>query len=224
MTFRAAMRCRRGAAGVGAHRKRARTAASPALRQAADVIAQSAREHRPRRPGIIAPRAIIRRAIGRRRPDAHSRPPRSASDAVAVDAGDHARRMDHPNEDTATQIVQAITLQWSRGVGEAHIRLEPQHFGGLTVSLKVEHGQVVARLQADTRGRSASGCRAIRRLLRQSLADQQLTLDRLEVTEPREPGRRRRHDAAPSRTAGRAERPARRTVESPRRDRRERRS
>ena len=41
----------------------------------------------------------------------------------------------------------ACSGQWRRQV---RITLEPQHFGELTVSLRVRWGQVVARLQADT--------------------------------------------------------------------------
>ena len=91
--------------------------------------------------------------------------------------------LEAPPASTAMQIVQAMRMQWSRGVGEAHITLEPQHFGQVSVSLRVEDGQVVARLQAEApivrewlQSNQAS--------LRQSLAEQHLTLHRLEITEP----------------------------------------
>jgi hypothetical protein len=81
------------------------------------------------------------------------------------------------------QIVQSIRLVWARGVGEAQIRLEPERFGDLSVSIRVEQGQVIARLQSDApavrewlQGNQAA--------LRLGLADHQLTLDRLEVVAP----------------------------------------
>jgi flagellar hook-length control protein FliK len=91
--------------------------------------------------------------------------------------------LEPPSTSQLDQIVQAIRLQWSRGGGEAHIRLEPQHFGELTVSLRVDQGQVVARLQADT-PIVREWLQANQQVLRQSLAEQNLTLNRLEVSEP----------------------------------------
>ena len=81
------------------------------------------------------------------------------------------------------QIVQAVRMQWSRGVGEAQITLEPQHFGQVSVSLRVEDGQVVARLQAEAPV-VREWLQANQASLRHSLADQHLTLHRLEITEP----------------------------------------
>jgi flagellar hook-length control protein FliK len=90
-----------------------------------------------------------------------------------------------PSETTA-QIVQAMRLQWARGGGEAHIKLEPHHFGDLKVSIKVEQGQVTARLEADVPV-VREWLQSNQALLRTSLAEQNLTLDRLEVAEPRDP-------------------------------------
>jgi hypothetical protein len=85
-----------------------------------------------------------------------------------------------PAPETVDQIVQAIRLVWSRGVGEAQIRLQPDHLGEMSVSIRVEHGQVIARLQSDVpavrewlQGNHAA--------LRQGLADHNLSLDRFEV-------------------------------------------
>ena len=43
----------------------------------------------------------------------------------------------------------AHRVKFAKVVGEAHIRLQPDQFGQLSVSLRVESGQVVARLEAD---------------------------------------------------------------------------
>ena len=91
--------------------------------------------------------------------------------------------LEAPSTTTADQIVQTIRMQWARGGGEAHIRLEPQQFGDLTVSVRVDQGQVVARLSADTPV-IREWLQANQQLLRQSLAEHNLTLSKLEVSEP----------------------------------------
>ena len=192
MTVRAALRA--GASGT----QDTSTATSSALKQVADVVARALANTTVGREHAAAPPGADRLAMSPMLP-ATAAP---LSDAVGVDTAITAF-MDHPNEDTATQIVQAIKLQWSRGVGEAHIRLEPQHFGGLTVSLKVEDGQVIARLQSDTAA-IREWLQSNQASLRQSLADLQLTLGRLEVTEPSDEAR---HDDRRDRPA--EERPSR---------------
>jgi flagellar hook-length control protein FliK len=94
------------------------------------------------------------------------------------------------SSETSDQIIQAIRLQVTRGGGEAQIRLEPRQFGDLTVSVHVDQGQVVARLSADT-AVVREWLQANEHMLRQSLADQHLTLTRLEVSEPSAESRQR---------------------------------
>jgi flagellar hook-length control protein FliK len=96
-----------------------------------------------------------------------------------------------PDGTTVDQIVQAIRLVWSRGIGEATIRLEPRHFGDLSVSLRVEQGHVALRLTAEVAA-VRDWLQTNQAALRQGLADQHLTLDRLEVA-PSESGR---HESA----------------------------
>jgi flagellar hook-length control protein FliK len=87
--------------------------------------------------------------------------------------------------DTVNQIVQAIRLQWNNGTSEAHITLQPEQFGEVTVSIRVERGQVVARVEADAPV-VREWLQSNQATLRHGLAEQNLTLDRLEVTEPPE--------------------------------------
>jgi flagellar hook-length control protein FliK len=86
-------------------------------------------------------------------------------------------------EETANQIVQAIRLQITRHGGEATIRLEPKHLGELSITVRVDQGQVSARLQAESPV-VREYLQSHQNLLRDSLADQQLTLGKFEVTEP----------------------------------------
>jgi len=47
------------------------------------------------------------------------------------------------------QVVKAIRLQWKQGLGEARIRLEPEHLGEVRVSLRVQAGAVTAVVTAE---------------------------------------------------------------------------
>jgi hypothetical protein len=91
---------------------------------------------------------------------------------------------DVPAPHNVDRIVQTIRLAWARGVGDAQIRLEPGRFGDLTVSLRVEHGQVIARLQSDVPA-VREWLQANQATFRQGLADHHLDLNRLEVVAAR---------------------------------------
>jgi flagellar hook-length control protein FliK len=88
-------------------------------------------------------------------------------------------------ESTAAQIVQTLRLVATADGGEARITLDPNQFGQLSVSVRVEHGQVVARVEAD-QPVVREWLQSNQNQLRHQLASQQLTLDRLEVREPSE--------------------------------------
>lgn len=122
-------------------------------------------------------------------------------------ASDSPRSSASP-ESTAPQIVQAIRLAWSRGVGEAHIRLDPEQFGDVSVSLRVERGQVVARLQADAPA-VREWLQANQHTLKSGLAEHELKLGRLDVVSPDELRDQSRRDAREQGT-GADDRPFRR--------------
>lgn len=91
-----------------------------------------------------------------------------------------------PNEaGVASSIVQSMRLQWQAGVGTAVVQLDPEYLGGVTVTLKVDNGAVTATLHADD-PHVRSWLEGNESLLRQGLADQGLSLDRLIVADPRE--------------------------------------
>jgi hypothetical protein len=104
----------------------------------------------------------------------------------------------------ARQVVRAISLAWHDNVGEAKVRLTPEHLGEVTVSLKVERGGVTALLQADTPA-AREWIQAHEQDLRRGLEAQGLRLDALVVTpdgsserrqdQPRRPQRRVRQAA-----------------------------
>jgi flagellar hook-length control protein FliK len=80
------------------------------------------------------------------------------------------------------QIVQAMRLQWKDGIGDARIRLLPEYLGELSVAIRVEHGSVVAALEASTPA-VRQWLESHEPMLRQSLAEQGLHLDRLIVSD-----------------------------------------
>jgi flagellar hook-length control protein FliK len=91
--------------------------------------------------------------------------------------------MPSPAEGTAEQIVQTLRLQAADGGGIAEIRLQPEQFGHLTISLHVTDGLVSARLQADSAA-ARDWLQANADALRHGLSTHDLTLDRLEIAEP----------------------------------------
>lgn len=100
------------------------------------------------------------------------------------------------------QLVRAIRLQWGNGIAEARLRLEPEHFGELTIVLRVVRGEVKAFLLAE-RADTRNMLRAQAHVLEHALATQGLVLESLSITadnarERREPpkGRPRRPSAA----------------------------
>lgn len=109
--------------------------------------------------------------------------------SVAASATTHAESLESgAQSELATQIVQAIRLQWGSDGGDVRLRLQPQYLGELTVSLKVDQGSVTAHLEAST-PEVRKWIETNEALLRQGLATHDLRLDRLVVTE---------QDAAPS--------------------------
>jgi len=109
--------------------------------------------------------------------------PASILQSAAAAHGLTGPEIETPAATTAAQIVQAIRLQWSQGGGEAHIRLQPEHFGEMTVSVKVDQGIVTARLQAE-QPVAREWLQANQAQLRQALSTHNLTLERLEIAEP----------------------------------------
>lgn len=81
-----------------------------------------------------------------------------------------------------SQIVQAVKVQWGRDGGEARIRLQPHYLGELMISLRVEQGGVTAHLIASA-PEVRQWIESNEAVLRQSLAQHDLTLERLIVTE-----------------------------------------
>jgi flagellar hook-length control protein FliK len=97
-------------------------------------------------------------------------------------------------------IVRTLTLQRREGGGEAHLRLQPDHLGELSVTLRVDGARVTAILRADSPVVRA-WVQAHQQELRSALEDQGLTLDRL-VVDPDSDGRHDRqgnpaHDRRP---------------------------
>jgi hypothetical protein len=88
------------------------------------------------------------------------------------------------------QVVRAVQLQWRQGVGEARLRLQPEHLGEVAITLRVEHGHVSATVRADSPV-AAEWIRLHHADLQSSLASQGLDLESLDVLV--DPESRRRH-------------------------------
>lgn len=104
------------------------------------------------------------------------------------------------------QVVRAIRLQWIQGIGEAHLRLSPEHLGEVTIHLRVERGLVTASLRGDSAA-AVERIRAHEADLRAALEEQGLTLDRFELAVDPDARRRGRHAADWFLEPGRRRRP-----------------
>jgi hypothetical protein len=93
------------------------------------------------------------------------------------------------------QIVKAIRLQWKQGLGEARIRLEPEHLGEVRVSLRVQAGAVTAVVTAENPAVQA-WIETRQQELKNALGEQGLRLQRFEVVVDPE-GRRQSREAPP---------------------------
>jgi flagellar hook-length control protein FliK len=87
-------------------------------------------------------------------------------------------------EGVVSSIVQTLRLQMRDGVGTAVVQLEPEYLGAVSISLRVENGVVTATMHAENSA-VRGWMEANAPLLRESLASQGLTLDRLIVTDDR---------------------------------------
>jgi flagellar hook-length control protein FliK len=84
------------------------------------------------------------------------------------------------------QIVQAIRLQWTQGVGTARVTLQPDYLGDLRIDIRVDRGAVTAVLDASNPA-VRQWIEGHESTLRQGLAEQGLTLDRLVVKDEQTP-------------------------------------
>jgi flagellar hook-length control protein FliK len=110
-------------------------------------------------------------------------PAPNAGGGLVFDAAPLDHPLPSPAEGTADQIVQTMRLQAVDGGGVAEIRLQPEQFGQLTISIHVADGQVSARLQTDSPA-ARDWLQSNADALRHGLSTHDLTLDRLEIAEP----------------------------------------
>ena len=86
-----------------------------------------------------------------------------------------------PNEhDVNLQIVQSMRMQFRDGIGEAVLKLKPEHLGSVSISLKVENGGLKANVQADMPA-VRQWLESQQDTLRSALAEHGLRLDQFDV-------------------------------------------
>ena len=118
--------------------------------------------------------------------------------ARAVDAASHAADTSAatiPERDVAAQLVQSLRMQFRDGIGEAVVRLKPEHLGSVQVSLKIEHGAITATVQAEVAS-VRQWLESHQDTLRTGLAEHGLRLERF-VVEPDGERQSARDDAQP---------------------------
>jgi flagellar hook-length control protein FliK len=106
--------------------------------------------------------------------------------ARAVDAASQATEsasVTIPERDVVAQLVQSMRVQFRDGIGEAVVKLKPEHLGSVQVSLKIENGTVKATVQAEVAA-VRQWLESQQETLKASLADQGLRLERFVVERP----------------------------------------
>lgn len=88
------------------------------------------------------------------------------------------------------RLVESMRVQWRQGVPEATVRLNPQHLGEVTISIRVDRGVVSATFHAETPA-VQQWLEAQEDKLRNGLADQGLNLERFVVQRERQQQERR---------------------------------
>jgi flagellar hook-length control protein FliK len=100
--------------------------------------------------------------------------------ASAAGSAAYASATPRGEEVVLPQIVQSIRLHAVQGTTEARVQLKPEHLGTLNITLKVEHNQVTATIQADVAA-VRQWIESHEASLRQALSEQGLQLARLVV-------------------------------------------
>ncbi|MGE0591272.1 MAG: flagellar hook-length control protein FliK [Vicinamibacterales bacterium] len=128
-------------------------------------------------PGVVAPALT---------------PPGLAGTSLVVPATGHVPAGAPPDAGNLDRLVQSMRLQARDGIAEATIRLRPDHFGDVTISVRVERGVVTASVLSDSADVKA-WLREHEASLRAGLAEQGLELGDLVISDEDRP--RERHDA-----------------------------
>jgi flagellar hook-length control protein FliK len=113
-----------------------------------------------------------------------------------------------PPDEQAAQIVRSMRLHWRGSVGEAQLRLTPEHLGQVLVSVKVDQGSVTATMHAETPA-AQQWIQAHQQQLRDALDAQGLRVAELQVTTDPEDRPRRDHQDQQEKPRGRAQTRAR---------------
>jgi flagellar hook-length control protein FliK len=87
-----------------------------------------------------------------------------------------------PEADTLRQLVQTMRMQFKDGIGDAVVRLRPEHLGEVSISLRVDQQSVTATVHAEVAA-VRQWLETQEASLRNGLAEQGLNLEKLVVLE-----------------------------------------
>lgn len=99
--------------------------------------------------------------------------------------------------ENVARLVESVRVQWRQGVPEATVKLHPEHLGEVTISVRVERGQVAAVVHAETAA-VQQWLESQEEKVRSGLADQGLTLERFVVQRDRQQQQQQRRDGRQS--------------------------
>jgi flagellar hook-length control protein FliK len=84
------------------------------------------------------------------------------------------------DREITSQLIHSLRVQFRDGIGEAVLRLKPEHLGSLSISLRVENGGLKASVQAEV-AQVRQWLESQQDTLRTALAEHGLRLDRFVV-------------------------------------------
>jgi flagellar hook-length control protein FliK len=98
--------------------------------------------------------------------------------------------------ENVSRMIESMRVQWRQGVPEATVRLNPEHLGEVTISIRVDRGAVTATVHAET-PEVQQWLETQQDRLRSGLADQGLSLERFVVSRDRQQQREQRQQQGP---------------------------
>lgn len=174
-------------------------AAAQWMEQSGDLSSQdnAGQQHAQGAPRDVAPAARAPEVTTAPAMAAHVTQSAQAA-AQAVEQAESAFQAFTPAQtaENVSRMIESMRIQWRQGVPEATVRLNPEHLGEVTISIRVDRGAVTATVHAET-PEVQQWLETQQDRLRSGLADQGLSLERFVVSRDRQQQREQRQQQAP---------------------------
>jgi flagellar hook-length control protein FliK len=112
--------------------------------------------------------------------------------ATPVEGAAQAQMLAEPHieAENSSRLVESMRVQWRQGISEAKVRLNPEHLGEVTISIRVDRGTVTAVVRAESAA-VQQWLESQEERLRGGMADQGLNLEKFIVQRDQQQQQRR---------------------------------